>query len=52
MLSHRASLPLVIWPKAPKLDGITMLVLRRQFTAAGVPQAEKPVRVQHLGDEI
>lgn len=37
-----------IWPDAPKLDGITMLLLRRQFMSAGVPQAEEPVRVQHL----
>jgi branched-subunit amino acid aminotransferase/4-amino-4-deoxychorismate lyase len=39
----------VIWPDAPKLDGITMLVLRRQFDAAGVSQAEETVRVQDLG---
>jgi len=38
----------VIWPDAPKLDGITMLVLRRQFAAAGVSQAEETVRVQDL----
>jgi branched-subunit amino acid aminotransferase/4-amino-4-deoxychorismate lyase len=38
----------VIWPDAPKLDGITMLLLRRQLTAAGVGQAEEPVRVQDL----
>ena len=38
----------VIWPDAPKLDGITMLVLRRQFDAAGVGQAEETVRVQDL----
>ncbi len=38
----------VIWPEAPKLDGITMLLLRRQLTAAGVGQAEEPVRVQDL----
>src|SRR5215472_16819967 len=35
----------VIWPEAPKLDGITMLVLRRRLAAAGVGQAEEPVRV-------
>src|ERR1700761_8005495 len=34
----------VIWPEAPKLDGITMLVLRRELTALGVPQAEAVVR--------
>ena len=39
----------VIWPDAPKLDGITMLALRRQLTAAGVRQADEPVRVQSLG---
>ncbi|MCL2584495.1 MAG: aminotransferase class IV [Streptosporangiales bacterium] len=38
----------VIWPDAPKLQGITMLLLRRQLTAADVPQAEEPVRVQDL----
>jgi branched-subunit amino acid aminotransferase/4-amino-4-deoxychorismate lyase len=38
----------VIWPDAPKLDGITMLVLRRELTAVGIGQAEEPVRVQDL----
>jgi branched-subunit amino acid aminotransferase/4-amino-4-deoxychorismate lyase len=38
----------VIWPDAPKLEGITMLLLRRQLTTAGIPQAERPVRVQDL----
>ena len=38
----------VIWPDAPKLLGITMLVLRRQLTAVGVGQADEPVRVQDL----
>jgi branched-subunit amino acid aminotransferase/4-amino-4-deoxychorismate lyase len=38
----------VIWPAAPKLDGITMLALRRELTARGVPQAEATVRVQDL----
>jgi branched-subunit amino acid aminotransferase/4-amino-4-deoxychorismate lyase len=38
----------VIWPDAPKLPGVTMLLLRRQLTAAGIPQAETPVRVQDL----
>ena len=38
----------VIWPEAPKLDGITMLVLRRELTGRGVPQAEAVVRVQDL----
>jgi branched-subunit amino acid aminotransferase/4-amino-4-deoxychorismate lyase len=38
----------VIWPEAPKLDGITMLLLRHQLTTAGIPQAERPVRVQDL----
>lgn len=36
-------------PLAPKLDGITILVLRRQLTAARVGQAEEPVCVQDLG---
>jgi branched-subunit amino acid aminotransferase/4-amino-4-deoxychorismate lyase len=38
----------VIWPDAPKLPGITMLVLRRQFVAAGICQAEEPVRLRDL----
>jgi len=38
----------VIWPEAPKLDGITMLLLRRQLATAGVGQAEEPVRVPDL----
>jgi branched-subunit amino acid aminotransferase/4-amino-4-deoxychorismate lyase len=38
----------VIWPDAPKLDGITMLVLQRHLAAAGVPQADEQVRVQDL----
>jgi len=38
----------VIWPDAPKLAGITMLLLRRQLAAAGVRQAEEPARVQDL----
>ena len=38
----------VVWPAAPKLDGITMLVLQRELTALGVPQAEATVRVQDL----
>ena len=39
---------MVIWPDAPKLAGITMLLLRRQLTAVGIGQAEEPVRVQDL----
>ncbi len=38
----------MIWPDAPKLEGITMLILRRQLTAFGIGQAEEPVRVQDL----
>jgi branched-subunit amino acid aminotransferase/4-amino-4-deoxychorismate lyase len=38
----------VIWPDAPKLEGITMLLLRGQLTAAGIPQAEGSVRVHDL----
>ena len=39
---------MAIWPEAPKLAGITMLLLRRQLAAAGIGQAEEPVRVQDL----
>jgi branched-subunit amino acid aminotransferase/4-amino-4-deoxychorismate lyase len=38
----------VIWPDAPKLAGITMLLLRRELAAAGVPQAEAPVCLADL----
>jgi branched-subunit amino acid aminotransferase/4-amino-4-deoxychorismate lyase len=38
----------VIWPDAPKLLGITMLILRRHLAAAGAGQAEEAVRVQDL----
>jgi branched-subunit amino acid aminotransferase/4-amino-4-deoxychorismate lyase len=38
----------VIWPDAPRLDGITMLVLQRGLKAGDVPQAEATVRVQDL----
>ena len=31
----------VIWPDGPKLQGITMLLLRRQLTAVGLPAAER-----------
>jgi branched-subunit amino acid aminotransferase/4-amino-4-deoxychorismate lyase len=41
---------MVIWPDAPKLAGITMLLLRRQLTAAGIEQAEEQVRVQDLAN--
>jgi branched-subunit amino acid aminotransferase/4-amino-4-deoxychorismate lyase len=38
----------VVWPDAPKLDGITMLVLQRELRLAGVAQLEAVVRVQDL----
>ena len=38
----------LIWPDAPKLEGVTMQVLRRQLTACGTPQAERAVHVQDL----
>ncbi len=38
----------VIWPDAPKLDGITMLALQRELEVCGIPQAEKIVHVQDL----
>jgi len=38
----------VIWPDAPRLDGVTMLVLQRQLKAMGIPQAETTVRVPEL----
>ena len=41
----------VIWPDAPKLPGVTMLLLRRQLAAAGIPQAEAPVRLADLASQ-
>lgn len=38
----------VIWPDGPKLHGVTMLILQRELTACGIPQAETVVRVQDL----
>ena len=38
----------VIWPNAPRLDGITMLVLQRELQASRIPQVETTVRVQDL----
>ena len=32
----------VIWPDAPKLQGITMLLLRRELIAAGIPRPKSP----------
>lgn len=40
----------VVWPAAPRLDGITMLVLQRELSATGVPQTAVVVRVQDLGE--
>ena len=38
----------VIWPAAPKLDGITMLILQRELAARGIQQADAIVRVGDL----
>lgn len=38
----------VVWPDAPALDGIGMLVLRRELTAAGVPWLRRPVRTGEI----
>jgi branched-subunit amino acid aminotransferase/4-amino-4-deoxychorismate lyase len=38
----------VVWPAAPKLDGVTMLVLQRQLRLSGVPQIDAVVRLQDL----
>jgi branched-subunit amino acid aminotransferase/4-amino-4-deoxychorismate lyase len=40
----------VVWPDGPRLDGVTMLVLQRELSRAGVPQAEVSVRVQDLAE--
>jgi branched-subunit amino acid aminotransferase/4-amino-4-deoxychorismate lyase len=38
----------VVWPDAPKLDGIALLILQRELKAAGIPQAQAVVRIQDL----
>jgi branched-subunit amino acid aminotransferase/4-amino-4-deoxychorismate lyase len=38
----------VIWPAAPKLEGITMLIIRRELAARGIQQADAIVRVGDL----
>jgi branched-subunit amino acid aminotransferase/4-amino-4-deoxychorismate lyase len=38
----------VVWPDAPALDGIGMLVLRRELTAAGVPWLRRTVRTADI----
>ncbi|WP_141955724.1 aminotransferase class IV family protein [Actinoallomurus bryophytorum] len=39
----------VIWPDAPALDGITMLLLEKALPAQGVPSRRGPVLVADLG---
>lgn len=39
----------VVWPEAPALDGITMLLLEQALPAHGVPSRRGPVRVADLG---
>jgi branched-subunit amino acid aminotransferase/4-amino-4-deoxychorismate lyase len=38
----------VIWPDAPALDGITMLLLEQALPAQGVPSRRGPVRIADL----
>jgi len=38
----------VVWPDAPALDGITMLLLERELPGQGVPSRRGPVRVADL----
>ncbi|WP_312018740.1 aminotransferase class IV [Streptomyces sp. I05A-00742] len=38
----------VIWPDAPALDGITMLLLRRELERAGLRWLRQPVRLGEL----
>jgi branched-subunit amino acid aminotransferase/4-amino-4-deoxychorismate lyase len=38
----------LVWPEAPKLEGITMLLLQHQLAAADIPQVEAPVSVRDL----
>ncbi|GHG66096.1 aminotransferase class IV [Streptomyces griseocarneus] len=39
----------VIWPEGPSLDGIAMLVLRREMERAGLAWRQQPVRIEELG---
>ncbi|WNI18654.1 aminotransferase class IV [Actinacidiphila sp. ITFR-21] len=39
----------VVWPAAPMLRGITLQVMERELTAAGVPQTGRPVRLADVG---
>ncbi|MBO0652937.1 aminotransferase class IV [Streptomyces triculaminicus] len=39
----------VVWPDAPALDGIAMLVLRRELDRAGVAWRRQPVRLDEVG---
>lgn len=36
---------MIVWPDAPALPGITMGVLRREFTARGVAQSDASIRI-------
>ncbi|MBZ4320220.1 aminotransferase class IV [Streptomyces huiliensis] len=38
----------VVWPDAPALDGITMLLLRRELDRLGLPWLRRPVRLDDL----
>lgn len=40
----------VVWPDGPRLDGITMLAIQRELSAAGAPQADATVRVADLAE--
>ncbi|WP_344963018.1 aminotransferase class IV [Streptomyces thioluteus] len=39
----------VVWPEGPSLDGITMLLLRRELEKAGVDWRQRPVYLDDLG---
>ncbi|WP_431040481.1 aminotransferase class IV [Streptomyces sp. P1-3] len=38
----------VVWPEGPSLDGITMLLLRRELEQAGVTWRQQPVRLDDV----
>lgn len=42
----------VIWPEADVLPGVTLQILRRQLDAAGIPQSDRAVRPDELGDGL
>lgn len=41
----------VIWPQADVLPGVTMQILKRQLAALGVPQSERPIKIEDVRNQ-